>query len=72
MDHRASLDIHEAVENIFMPATEFMHESGLRIDEDHFGKPKDLYFRYSVGGSKNCGLCPMRFTSCCPCTICIT
>jgi hypothetical protein len=57
-----------------MRATEFMHDSNLRMDEDHVGKQQDLYLWCSVGGGKNWGLwgCPMRFTSGCPCAICIT
>ena len=51
-----------------------VYDSGLRMVEDHVGKPQDLYLWCSVGGSKNWGLlgCPMRFTSGCPCAIRIT
>ena len=34
--------MHEIVENIFMRATKFMHDSGLRVDEDHVDKQQDL------------------------------
>ncbi len=36
-DHRAAFDMHEIVDYIFMCATEFMHDSGLRtgMNEDH-------------------------------------
>jgi hypothetical protein len=37
IDHKAAFDMHEIVESIFMRATEFMHYSGLRMDEDHVG-----------------------------------
>jgi hypothetical protein len=38
IDHRAAFDMHEIVENIFMCATEFMHDSCLRMEEDQVGK----------------------------------
>ena len=65
------MDMDEIIENVFMRATEFMHQSGIRIDADHVGKPQDLYLWCSVGGAKNWGLwgCPMRFTTGCPCAI---
>ncbi len=44
--------MHEIVEYIFMAANEFMEESGLRMDEDHVGKPQELYLWCSVGGAK--------------------
>jgi hypothetical protein len=66
--------MHEIVENIFMRATEYMEDSGLRMDEDHVDKPKDLYLWCSVGGAKTWILwgCLMRFTTGCPCAIRIT
>ncbi len=66
--------MHEIVKDVFMGAIAFMHDSCLRMDEDHVGKPEDLYLWCSVGGAKNWGLwgCPMRFTPCCPCSIHIT
>ena len=30
IDHRASMDMDEIIENVFMRATEFMHQSGMR------------------------------------------
>ncbi len=74
IDYRAALDMHDIVENIFTCATEFMHDSCLHMDEDHVGKPEDLYLWCLVGGAKNWGLwgCPMRFTTGCPCAIRIT
>ena len=30
----------EIIENVFMRATEFMHQSGIRMDADHVGKPQ--------------------------------
>ncbi len=56
IDHRAEFDMHEIVENVFTRAAEFMHDSGLRMDEDHVGKPGDLYLWCSVGGAKNWGI----------------
>ena len=52
IDHRAAMDMTEIIENVFMRATEFMHQSGFRMDEDHVGKPQDLYLWCSVGGAK--------------------
>ena len=71
IDYRGSMDMDEIIENVFMRATEFMHQSGMRMDADHVGKPQDLYLWCSVGGAKNWGLwgCPMRFTTGCPCAI---
>ncbi len=31
--------MHEIVENVFTRAAEIMHDSCLRMDEDHVGKP---------------------------------
>ena len=68
------MDMDEIIENVFMRVTEYMHQSGMRMDADHVGKPQDLYLWCSVGGAKNWGLwgCPMRFTTGCPCAIRIT
>ena len=68
------MDMPEIIDNVFMRATEFMHQSGIRMDEDHVGKQQDLYLWCSVGGAKNLGLwgCLMRFTTGCPCAIRIT
>ena len=68
------MDMPEIIDNVFMRATEFMHQSNLRMDGDHVGKPQDLYLWCSVDGAKNWGLwgCPMRFTTGCPCAIRIT
>ena len=68
------MDMPEIIDDVFMRATDFMHAGGIRMDDDHVGKPKDLYLWCSVGGAKNWGLwgCPMRFTSGCPCAIRIT
>ena len=56
--------MEEIIDNVFVRATEFMHDSGLRMDSDHVGKPQDLYLWCSVDGGKDWGLwgCPMRFT----------
>ena len=74
IDHRAAYDMEEIIENVFMRATEFMHDSGLRMDEDFVDKLQDLYLWCSVGREKDWGLwgCPMRFTTGCPCAILIT
>ena len=72
------MDMPEFIENVFMCATDFMHQSGIRMDvrrdEDHVGKPQDLYLWCSVGGGKNWGLwgCLMLISSCCLCAIRIT
>ena len=47
------MDLDEIIENVFMRATEFMHQSGMRMDADHVGKQQDLYLWCSVGGAKN-------------------
>ena len=47
------MDMDEIIENVFMRATEFMHAGCICMDEDHVGKPQDLYLWCSVGGSKN-------------------
>ncbi len=39
-----------------MHATDFMDDSCIHMDNDHVGKPQDLYLWCSVGGSKNWGL----------------
>ena len=64
----------EIIDNVFMRATEFMHQSGMRMDVDHVGQPQDLYLWCLVDGAKNWSLwgCPMRFTIGCPCAIRIT
>ena len=43
IDYRAAFDLDEIIENVFMRATESMHQSGMRMDADHVGKPQDLY-----------------------------
>ena len=56
-EHRALLGYFSYdSDNDFMRATEFMHQSGLRMDGDHVGKPQDLYLWCSVDGAKNWGL----------------
>ncbi len=59
------MDRHEIINDIFMRATDFMHEGSLRMDEDHVGKPQDLYFWCSVSVAKNWDLwgCLMLFTT---------
>jgi hypothetical protein len=71
IDHRAAFDMHEIIDDIFMRATEFMHESGLRMDQDNVGKPEGLCLWCSVCGAKNWGLwgCLMLLTTGCPCAI---
>ncbi len=56
IDHRAEFYTHEIVFDVFMTAIAFMHNSGLRMDEDHVRKPWDLYLWCLVGGHKNWGL----------------
>ena len=43
IDHRAAMDMPEIIDNVFMCATELMHQRGIRMDADHVGKPQDLY-----------------------------
>ena len=50
------MDMPEIIDNVFMSATEFMHQSGMRMDADHVGKPQDLCLWCSVDGAKNWGL----------------
>ncbi len=55
IDHKAALNIHEIVDDLYQRATHFMHDSdsGVRMDEDFVGKQQDLYLWCSVGGSEN-------------------
>ena len=41
------------VKDLYQAATNLMHDSCIRMDEDFVGKPQDLYLWYSVGRSKN-------------------
>ena len=34
----------QIIDNVFMRAIEFMHQSGMRMNEDHVGKPQDPIF----------------------------
>ncbi len=74
IDHRAAFDVHEIVNDVFKSAIAFLHYSCLCMDEDHVGKPEDLYLWCWVGGAKNWSRwgCPMRFTTGCLCAIRIT
>ena len=47
------MDMSEIIADFFMRATDFMHAGGIRMVEDHVGKPQDLYLWCSVGGAKN-------------------
>ena len=56
----------EIIDNVFMRATEFMHQSGMRMNTDHVGKPQDLYLwclavgpRIGVYGVARCGSRPV-------------
>ena len=44
--------MHEIVDDLYQRATDFVHDSSIRMDEDFVGKQPDLYFWCSVGGSK--------------------
>ena len=67
IDHRAEFDTHEIINDVFMSAIAFMHDSGLRMDEDHVGKPGDLYLvgallvvpRIGVSGDARCASRPV-------------
>ena len=45
MDHRADMDMHDIVDDLYKPerATDFMHQGGLRMDEYFVGKLQDIY-----------------------------
>ena len=34
--------MHEIIEDVFMLAADFMHNSGILMDDDFVGKPQDL------------------------------
>ncbi len=51
IDHRAAFDMHEIINDVFMSAIAFMHESGLRMDEDHDTKLVSL--RISSSGARS-------------------
>ncbi len=57
--------MHEVIDDIFMCATEFMHKSGLPMDEDYVRRHLNPYLWYSAGGSKNWDLwgCPLASCS---------
>ena len=61
IDHRAAYDMEEIIENVFMRATEFMHDSDMRMNADHIGNPQDLYLWCSVGGGKDWDLWDLIF-----------
>ena len=41
IDYRAAYDMEVIIENVFMCATEIMHDSCIRMNADHFGKQQD-------------------------------
>jgi hypothetical protein len=43
IDHRAAFDMHEIIDDIFMRATDVIHDNCLRMDEDHVGKQEVCY-----------------------------
>ena len=42
IDHIAEFDMHEIVGNVLTRAAELMHDSCLRMDGEHVGKPGGL------------------------------
>ena len=62
IDYRASMDMDEIIENVFMRATEFMHQSGMRMDADMWVSHRTSIFgawwegpRIGVSGVAQCG-----------------
>ena len=43
------VDMHDIVEDLYQRATDFMHDSGVRMDGDFVGKSHDLNLWCSVG-----------------------
>ncbi len=41
-DALADMNMHDIVDVLYQRATDFMHQSGLCMDEDYVGKPQDL------------------------------
>ena len=73
-DQLAHMDMHTIVDDLYERATEFMHKSGLYMDEDFVGKSEDLYLWSFISESKRASVwgCPMRFTTGCCAGIRIT
>ncbi len=59
---------------LYQSATDFMHQGGLRMDEDYVGKPQDIYLWCYISESKTAGMWgySMCFTSGCYAGIRIT
>ena len=70
----AYIDMHTIVDDLYERATEFMHKSGLYMNEDFVGKSEDLYLWSFISESKRATIwgCPMRFTTGCCAGIRIT
>ena len=73
-DHLADKDMHDFVEDLYKRASEFMHQGGLRMDENFVGKPQDIYLWCFICKSKTAGGrgCLMLFTAGCCAGIRIT
>ena len=73
-DQLAHMDMHTIVDDLYERATEFMHKSGLYMNEDFVGKSEDLYLWSFISESKRATVwgCPMRFTTGCCAGIRIT
>ncbi len=51
IDHKAEFNMHEIVENVFTRAAKFMHDSSLRMNEDHVGNDDEWpQFKTSTAG----------------------
>ena len=55
-DHRAEIDMHDIVDDLYDRATDYMHKGGLRMDEDFVGKPQDIYLWCFICESKTAGV----------------
>ncbi len=65
---------HDIIDDLCKRATDFMHQEGLHMDEDHVGKQQNIYFLCFISESNTAGVlgCPMCFTSRCCAGIRIT
>ncbi len=66
------MDAHEIVDDIYIHAENFMHESGTVMQPDYVGKLEDLYLWCLIGETKTLWQCPMRYSCGCNTGIRIT
>jgi hypothetical protein len=57
-DARAEMNMRDIVlvDDLYQRATDFMHQGGLRMDEDYVGKPQDIYLWCLISESKAAGV----------------